>query len=93
MDDNVTPLPQIRVERDAYNDGYTHEAMHAAHIACDMWDSHVFSTRCAEEFSDVKEAIEKAADAMYNVYQLIGQKFKDGDDGAPGYTQYTNFRP
>ncbi|MCS3690977.1 hypothetical protein [Bradyrhizobium elkanii] len=61
----------------AYNDGYTHEAMHSAHIAIDTWDSHVLRTRCAEEFPDVKKAIEKAAEAMGEVYQLIGQKFKD----------------
>lgn len=61
---------------DEYNDGYTHEAMHAAHIACDMWDSHLLETRCASEFPDVKEAIEQAAKAMGRVYQLIGQKFK-----------------
>lgn len=65
--------------RDPYNDGYTHEAMHAAHIACDMWDSHVVETRCAEEYPDVRAAIEKASDAMYFVYQLIGQKFNDDD--------------
>ena len=29
------------MSKDANNDGYTHEAPHAAHIAIDMWDSHV----------------------------------------------------
>lgn len=62
---------------DPYNDGYTHEALHSAHIFCDGWDSHVLETRCADEFPDVKEAIQKAADAMYHAYQLIGQKFED----------------
>jgi hypothetical protein len=60
----------------AYENGYTHEALHAAHMCCDMWDSHVYETRCADEYPDVKEAIEKAAFAMYEVYQLIGQKMQ-----------------
>ncbi|MBR0875020.1 hypothetical protein JQ633_32000 [Bradyrhizobium tropiciagri] len=64
-------------ERTPYNDGYTHEALHAAHIAISMWDDHVLQTRCAEEFPDVRAATEKAAKAMADVYQLIGQKFKD----------------
>jgi hypothetical protein len=70
------------LEKDPYNDGYTHEAMHAAHIACEMFDTHVGDTRCADEFPDVKEAIDKAAKALYDVYQLIGQKFHDDvEDG------------
>lgn len=67
-----------------YNDGYTHEAMHAAHIVCDMWGDHVFETRCAAHYPDVKAAIEKAADAMYNVYQLIGQKLHESESSDPG---------
>jgi len=62
---------------DQYNDGYTHEALHAAHICCEMWDAHVHDTRCADQFPDVKEAMGKAAQAMYEVYQLIGQKLSD----------------
>lgn len=65
--------------QDAYNDGYTHEALHAAHIACDLWDSHISETRCAEQFPDVKKAADVAAKAMYDVYQLIGSKFEDTD--------------
>jgi hypothetical protein len=60
---------------DKYNDGYTLEAMHTAHILCDTWDRHVAEARCCNEFPDVKDAALKAADAMYHVYQLIGQKF------------------
>lgn len=72
-------------ERDAYNQGYTHEALHAAHIACDMWDSHVCETRCAEQYPDVKTAIEKASQAMYDVYQLIGRKMHEvATDGGEG---------
>ena len=71
--------PAEEIGSDPYNNGYTHEALHAAHIACNLWDSHVVETRCAEEFPDVREAIEKASDAIYYVYQLIGQKFKDVD--------------
>lgn len=64
-------------EADPYNDGYTHEAMHTAHVLCDTWDSHVFDTRACDEFPDLKEAAKKAADAMYHFYQLAGQKFTD----------------
>lgn len=69
-------------ERDAYNQGYTHEALNAAHIACAMWDSHVAETRCADEYPDVKAAIEKASRAMYDVYQLIGRKMHEADEAA-----------
>lgn len=62
---------------DPYNDGYTHEALHTAHVLCDTWDNHVANTRCAKEFPDVQAACERAAQAMYDVYQLIGQKFTD----------------
>jgi hypothetical protein len=62
---------------DTYNDGYTHEALHTAHVLCYTWDNHVTETRCADEFPDVKAAVEKAAQAMYDAYQLIGQKFHD----------------
>jgi hypothetical protein len=69
----------IYVYDDEYNDGYTHEAMHAAHIALEMWDTHILETRCADQFPDVKEAIINASNAMQAVYQLIGQKFKDDE--------------
>lgn len=62
---------------DAYNDGYTHEALHTAHVLCDAWDRHISETRCASEFPDVKAAAEKAAQAMHDFYQLVGQKFSD----------------
>ncbi|PAY07203.1 hypothetical protein CK489_15505 [Bradyrhizobium sp. UFLA03-84] len=68
---------EIAREQPPYNDGYTHEALHAAHITISMWDDHVLQTRCADQFPDVKVAIEEAAEAMGRVYQLIGQKFED----------------
>jgi hypothetical protein len=60
-----------------YNDGYTHEALHTAHVLLDTWDQHVFDTRTCDEFPDVREAVQKAADAMHAAYQLIGQKFHE----------------
>lgn len=69
-------------KKDLYNQGYSHEALHAAHIACDMWDSHVHDTRCADEFPDVKEAVEKAGIAMYMAFQLIGRKMHEADEAA-----------
>lgn len=63
-------------DKDEYNDGYTHEALHAAYICCSMWESHVSDTRCTAEFPDVEAAIEKATVAIQDVYQLIGAKFK-----------------
>jgi hypothetical protein len=65
------------VERDAYNDGYTHEALHTTHVLMETFAAHVIDTRCADEFSDVKEAADKAHQAMFDLYQLIGSKFKD----------------
>jgi hypothetical protein len=62
---------------DEYNDGYTHEALHTASVLMDTWDQHVIDTRCADEFPDVKKAAGKAAEAMWEVYHLIGQKFRD----------------
>ena len=67
-------------DKDPYNDGYTHETLHTAHVLCDTWDHHVSDTRCADEFPDVKAAAERAAKAMYDLYQLVGQKFKDNAD-------------
>lgn len=66
-------------ERGPYNDGYTHEALHTASVLLDTWDRHVLETRCAEEFPDVAEAAQKAVDAMFRVYQLIGNKFRDDE--------------
>lgn len=66
-----------------YNDGYTHEALHAAHIIADMWDRHVYETRCADRFPDVLAAVRKAANALQDVYQLIGTKFDDGEPAPP----------
>lgn len=60
-----------------YNDGYTHEALHTASVLLDTWDRHICDTRCADEFPDVKEAAQKAIDAMHDAYQVIGQKFKE----------------
>ena len=60
-----------------YNDGYTHEALHSAHIAMCIWDNHVLLTRCADKFPDVKNAVLKAETAMSEAYQLIGSKFND----------------
>ena len=70
-------MAKRKPKKDPYNDGYTHEALHTAHVLCDTWDRHVVDTRCVDEFPDVKAACERAADAMYHVYQLIGQKFMD----------------
>ena len=64
-----------------YNDRYTHEALHTAYVLIHTWDKHVIDTRCCDQFPDVKEAAEKASTAMSSVYQLIGQKFDDGEEG------------
>lgn len=66
-------------ERDSYNDGYTHEMLHTAHVLRDTWEQHVIETRCADEFPDVKAAAERAAQAMFDLYQLAGQKFMNDD--------------
>jgi hypothetical protein len=65
------------VTHDAYNDGYTHEALHTTHVLMETFAEHVIDTRCADEFPDVKEAADKAHEALFDLYQLIGTKFKD----------------
>lgn len=60
-----------------YNDGYTHEALHTAHVLICTWDEHVTQTACSEQFPDVRAAAEKAAEAMADLYQLVGQKLHD----------------
>lgn len=75
--------------KDEYNDGYTHEALHSAHIALDLWRSHVLETRCADQFPEVRAAAEEAEAAMHKVYQLIGQKF----DGGPICAIDTDYDP
>jgi hypothetical protein len=62
---------------DSYNDGYTHEALHTTHVLLCTFDDHVLETRCADEFPDVKAAADKAHQALFDLYQLIGMKFKD----------------
>jgi len=65
------------VSDDPYNDGYTHEALHTTHVLMDTFSNHVIETRCADEFPDVKAAAERAHEALFNLYQLIGMKFSD----------------
>lgn len=60
-----------------YNDGFTHEALHTTHVLMETFADHVIDTRCSEEFPDVREAAETAHQAMFYLYQLIGQKFAD----------------
>lgn len=62
---------------DAYNDGYTHEVLHTAHVLASTWGEHIVETRCASEFPDVKAAALKVEEAMGDFYQLVGQKFRD----------------
>lgn len=62
---------------DVYNDGYTHEALHTTHVLIDTFSNHVLEARCADEFPDVKAAAQKAEQALADLYQLIGQKFKE----------------
>jgi hypothetical protein len=62
---------------DEYNDGYTHEALHTTHVLMDTFSNHVITTRCADEFGDVREAAQRAHRAMFDLYQLIGTKLKD----------------
>jgi hypothetical protein len=59
-----------------YNNGYTHEAMHTTWVLLNTFDKHVLDTRCAEEFPDVAEAAERAHQALFDLYQLIGSKFE-----------------
>lgn len=62
-------------ELDAYNDGYTHEAQHTAYVLMETFDNFVGESRCAEQFPDVKKAADEAHEAMWRVYQLIGNKW------------------
>lgn len=64
-----------------YNDGHTHEVLHTTHVLMDTFNNHVLDTRCADEFPDVKAAAEKAHQAMFDLYQLIGGKFEE--DNSP----------
>lgn len=59
---------------DKYNNGYTHEALHTAYVLQDTWDRHLVESRCADEFPDIKEAVQEVSIAMLRIYQLIGQK-------------------
>jgi hypothetical protein len=61
----------------AYNDGYTHEALHAVHILAETFGDHVIDTPCAEQFPDVASAADAIHQAMFDLYQLIGTKFSD----------------
>lgn len=66
----------IDAEVQPYNEGYTHEALHTTHVLLCTFEQHVVETRCADEFPDIKAAAERAAEAMADLYQLIGSKFE-----------------
>jgi len=70
------------VTRDAYNDGYTHEALHTTYVLMETFATHVAETRCAEQFPDVREQADRAHASLFDLYQLIGSKFTD-DPGQP----------
>ena len=57
-----------------YNDGYTHEALHLTWVLSETVGEYIIDTRCADEFPDVKAAAEKAHQALFDLYQLIGSK-------------------
>lgn len=75
----MTTQTPFDLPQDAYNDGYTHEALHTVSVLEDTFDRHVLETRCADQFPDVKAAAEKAHTALCDLYQLIGNKFADGE--------------
>lgn len=64
------------MDESPYNDGHTHEALHTTHVLMDTFGNHVLETRCIEQFPDVKVAAEKAHQALFDLYQLIGMKFE-----------------
>lgn len=61
--------------KEPYGEGYTHEALHASWMIMDLLERHVIEHRCAEEFKDVYEAADKAHQALWDLYQLIGTKW------------------
>ncbi len=72
---NRRPAPPPQPERlEPYNSGYTHEALHVAHILTAMMDDYIQQTRTCDEYPDVKAAADKIGDALGGLYQLIGQK-------------------
>src|SRR5262249_764381 len=64
-------------ERQPYNDGHTHEALHVAYVLADMLDRHLLETRCAEQFPEVRRLIVTIAEQMGDLYQMIGTKFEN----------------
>jgi hypothetical protein len=73
----IASAKQARKALRGYNDGYTHEALHTTFVLMETFSDHVIDTRCADEFADVKAAADKAHQAMFDLYQLIGTKFKE----------------
>ena len=64
-------------EKQPYNDGHTHEALHAAHMCISIWNDFVTESRCADEFQAIKDACDRAEEAMADAYMAIGQKFAE----------------
>ena len=60
-----------------YNDGYTHEALHTTHVLMEAFADHVLDSRTADQFPDIKAQAERAHQAMFDLYQIIGTKFED----------------
>ena len=75
---------EAEVAEDPYNDGYTHEVMHTVHVLQDTFFNHVFDTRTAEQFPDVKAAAEAVLDAMSILYGTLGEKFEETVDEGHG---------
>ena len=77
-------------EQDEYHHGYTHEAMHTVYVLMDTFENHILATRCADRFKDVAEAAERAHQAMFDLYQLIGEKFDEPTEDLEGTSQTCN---
>ena len=57
-----------------YNTGHTHEALHTTFVLMCTFGTHVLEARCAEEFPEVRAAAVLAHQALFDLYQVIGQK-------------------
>ena len=57
-------------------EGFLHEALDRAHIASSHLQMALETHPITEKYNDVQKAYEKAVDAIEELYQLIGSKYK-----------------
>lgn len=69
---------------DPFSDVHILEALQSAYITAETFDQHVAQSRCAKHNPEVERAAEKALNAIWECYQVIGGLEEDEGGIPPG---------